>query len=344
MAALNNEHGEELIPKRTLAYDTLVLAVGSLSNDFNTPGVKKHCLSLDNLEQANLFQREYLNKLLGTQYGCGLPHSPLKIVIVGGGATGVELAAELHYSLRQANTYGLDHEAIRLAQITLVEGAPRILSHLPDVVAAAINERLKSLSIAVYTNEMVTTAMKDGIHTKSGKFFPADLCVWAAGVKAPDFLTQLDGLETDSINRLIVNITLQTTNDDNIFALGDCANFIDPVLKTSIPPRAQTAHQQAQILAKSLKNRLNNKPLLPFRYHDRGSLVTLSCYDTFGNIKSFYKMQHYIGGKIAQSVYRSLYFMHLIALYGFFGALTVRRAKKLLTKTRPRLKLHFSKY
>ncbi|WED44461.1 NAD(P)/FAD-dependent oxidoreductase [Legionella cardiaca] len=342
LAALVDENGEELVPKRFLSYDTLVLAVGSLSNDFNVPGVRQHCLSLDNLDQANLFQRKYLNKLLCTQYGPPSLHPTFNIVIVGGGATGVELAAELHNSLRQAETYGLDHETIRLAQITLIESAPRILSPLPEAIATAVTQRLKSLDIAVYTNETVTRATEHGIYTKSGQFHPSDLCVWAAGIKAPDFLASLNGLETDQINRLIVNSTLQTTRDENIFALGDCANFIDPKLGIPVPPRAQSAHQQACILAKSLKNRLNNKPLIDFKYHDRGSLVTLSCYDTFGNI-GFHKIQHFIGGKIAQYVYRSLYFMHLSSLYGFFGACTVRKAKKLLIKTRPRLKLHFSK-
>ncbi|OCH99225.1 NADH dehydrogenase [Legionella jamestowniensis] len=342
LAPLLDEQGNELIPRRTLAYDTLVICVGSLSNDFNTPGAKEYCLSLDNLEQANFFQRKYLNKLLATQYGSSSP--TFNIVIVGGGATGVELAAELHFSLRQAEYYGLDHTTIARAQITLVEAAPQILTHLPETVTKAVTERLKSLDIAVFTQEQVLKADKEGIYTQSGKFFPADLCVWAAGVKAPDFLANLDGLETDSINRLVVNSKLQTTLDENIFALGDCANFIDPDFGTTVPPRAQSAHQQATTLAKSLKNKLNHKPLVDFKYRDKGSLITLSCYDTFGNLKSFYKMQHYIGGKMAQFVYRSLYFMHLSALYGFWNALAIKKAKKLLIKTRPRLKLHFSKY
>lgn len=256
----------------------------------------------------------------------------------------MELAAELHFSLRQAEYYGLDHTTIARAQITLVEAAPQILTHLPETVTKAVTERLKSLDIAVFTQEQVLKADKEGIYTQSGKFFPADLCVWAAGVKAPDFLANLDGLETDSINRLVVNSKLQTTLDENIFALGDCANFIDPDFGTTVPPRAQSAHQQATTLAKSLKNKLNHKPLVDFKYRDKGSLITLSCYDTFGNLKSFYKMQHYIGGKMAQFVYRSLYFMHLSALYGFWNALAIKKAKKLLIKTRPRLKLHFSKY
>ncbi|CEK10538.1 NAD(P)/FAD-dependent oxidoreductase [Legionella hackeliae] len=344
LAPLFDEQGQELIPSRTLAYDTLVLSVGSLSNNFNTTGAKEHCLSLDNLEQANLFQRKYLNKLLTTQYGTASHVPTFNIVIVGGGATGVELAAELHYSLRQASHYGLDHSNIKLAQITLVEASPRILPPLPEILAANVTERLKSLNIAVHTNEMVSRVDEHGIYTKNGNFFPADLCVWAAGIKAPDFLAGLDGLETDAINRLVITPTLQTTKDENIFAFGDCANLIDPSLGTTVPPRAQSAHQQAHILAKSLKNKLDNKPLLHFKYHDKGSLVTLSCYDTFGSLRSFHKMQYYIGGKVAQYVYRSLYFMHLTALYGFWDALAIRRAKKLLIKTRPRLKLHFSKY
>ncbi|WP_232003916.1 NAD(P)/FAD-dependent oxidoreductase [Legionella jordanis] len=343
LGPLANHHGEVVIPERSLSYDTLVLAVGSLSNDFNTPGVKEYCLSLDNLEQANEFQQKYLNELLCAQYGPDNRQEPFQVVIVGAGATGVELAAELHHTLRQASAYGLTRPTIQLAQISLIEAGPRILPPLPETVATAVFERLKSLGIRVYTQEQVTRVRKNGIETSSGNFYPADLSVWAAGVKAPDFLAQL-GLETDKINRLIVNNKLQTTLDPNIFAIGDCAYVIDKATGMPVPPRAQAAHQQAEILVKSLQNKLENKPLMDFKYQDHGSLVALSCYDAFGSLTSFRKWQHSIGGKVARVMYRALYFLHLQALYGFWGAITIRRAKKLLTKRSPRLKLHFSKY
>ncbi|KTD22279.1 respiratory NADH dehydrogenase 2/cupric reductase [Legionella lansingensis] len=344
LAPLLDNIGAEIIPKRNLPYDILVIAVGSLTNDFSTPGIREHCMSLDNLDQANLFQQRYVNKLLCAQYAPESMHTTFNVVIIGGGATGVELAAELHHTLAQAAMYGMKKTVIKRAQISLVEAAPRILPPLPEMLATAVTKRLTSLGVTIYTNEIVTRATKEGIETKSGKFLPADLCVWAAGVKAPDFLANLDGLEVDKINRLLVNSKLQTTQDENIFAIGDCANFTDPASGVPVPPRAQSAHQQANVLVKSLQNLIKNEPLVDFKYQDRGTLVTLSCYDTFGNLNAFNKMQRYIGGKVAQFVYRSLYFMHLSALYGFLNALTVRQAKKLLTKRRPRLKLHFSKH
>lgn len=112
----------------------------------------------------------------------------------------------------------------------------------------------------VMTNAAVSEVTEDGLKTKDGEVIQASLKVWAAGIRAPGFLKDIDGLETNRINQLVVRPTLQTTRDDNIFAFGDCAACPQPGSDRNVPPRAQAAHQQASMLAQSLKRAWRTRP------------------------------------------------------------------------------------
>ena len=193
------------------------------------------------------------------------------------------------------------------------------------------------------TGERVTEATAEGFLTQSGKFIPAEIKVWAAGIKAPDFLVQIEGLETNRINQLLVKTTLQTTNDENIFAFGDCAAC--PMDGGEfVPPRAQAAHQQASLLIKSMRCRLNNQPLPVYRYVDYGSLINMSRYSTvgslMGNIAKLWSARVFVEGYFARMVYLSLYKMHQLALHGFIRVGITTLANLLTRRTKPRMKLH----
>ena len=165
--------------------------------------------------------------------------------------------------------------------------------------------------------------------------------MWAAGVKAPEVLARLDGLESNRINQLVVRPTLETTRDASIFALGDCAACPWPGGKGNVPPRAQAAHQQASHLVRTLERRLAGKPLLPFRYRDFGSLVSLGKYSVIGNL-----MGALVGGSVrvegyfARLMYLSLYKMHELALHGFAKVALDTLARLLTRRTEPVVKLH----
>ena len=118
-----------------------------------------------------------------------------------------------------------------------------------------------SLDVDVLTGAKVTEVCADGVVLEGGRKVGAELVVWAAGVKAPDFLAEIDGLETNRANQLVVTPTLQTTRDPNIFALGDCASAPWIGKTGNVPPRAQAAHQQASFLFRQLIRRINGKPL-----------------------------------------------------------------------------------
>lgn len=345
LAPTYDDDGEILIPRRTMRYDTLIIAIGSVSNDFGVPGVKEHCISLDTQAEAAMFHKRLINACIRAQVQeMGMPASQLNVAIIGAGATGVELAAELHNTTRELAAYGLDRiEPDRDVKLSIIEAAPRVLSALPEELSLEVQRQLGKLNVALELGERVTKVDEKGVHTQSGRIVPAQLIVWAAGIKAPDFLKDLDGLESNGANQLVVKPTLQTTRDANIFALGDCAACPLPGkgLNALVPPRAQAAHQQASMLVKTVNSRLKGKPLPVYKYRDFGSLVNLGKYTTVGNLMgSLTGGALFIQGTIAGLMYRSLYKMHLYALHGFSKVFLDTLARMITRRTQPRVKLH----
>jgi NADH dehydrogenase len=265
------------------------------------------------------------------------------VVIVGAGATGVELAAELHKATREMTAYGIDRiNPDRDIKISIIEASPRLLPALPKKLSHSVELELRKLHVHLFMGERVTEVSTKGIKTHTKRFIPSSLVVWAAGVKAPDFLKKIDGLETNHINQLLVNTTLQTTKDDSIFAFGDCAAC--PIDNTDqfVPPRAQAAHQQASLLFKSMKLRVKGKINLPeYIYKDYGSLVNMGEYSTVGNLMgSLMGESMFIEGFIARLMYQSLYKMHLMALHGFMSTALQTLARMITRRSEAQVKLH----
>lgn len=341
--ATYDEDGREITPVRSFKYDILVIAIGSVSNDFGTPGVKDFAITLDTPEQAERFNRRLLNACVRANAQPG-PVRPgqLHVTIIGAGATGTELSAELHRTARGVVAFGLDKiEPEKDIKITLIEAAPRILPALPDRLSNATLDILNSLGVEVRTNARVTSVTKEGVNLSNGDFLPSELVVWAAGVKGPEVLTKLDGLEVSRMNTLVVRPTLQTTLDDNVFAIGDACYFVPEGDDKPIGPRAQAAHQEASHLLKQIQRKLKGEPLQPFKYRDFGSLVSLGHYTTVGNLMGFISGKSMrIEGLFAKLMYRSLYKMHEVALHGPIKV-TLDTISRLIThRTEPQVKLH----
>ncbi len=339
-----DEDGKEVIPRRTFIYDTLIMAVGSTTNDFGIKGAREYSIALDTQDQAQKFHRYLHNALVRAQtQEEPLKPGQLEVVIVGAGATGVELAAELHNTTRELAAYGLDKiDADRDVKISLIEAGERILPALPARMSLAVDVELRKLRVNVFTGERVVEVSQKGITTHSGRFIPAELVVWAAGIKAPDFLKDIDGLETNRINQLVVKQTLQTTIDENVFAMGDCAACQWLGHDGNVPPRAQAAHQQASLLVKSVKKRVAGNAHLPeFHYRDYGSLVNLGKYSTVGSLMGAVSGgSMYIQGLFARIMYRSLYKMHLMALHGVVSVAIHSIGRFIARRTEPHIKLH----
>jgi NADH dehydrogenase len=335
---LDNE-GREVVGQRLFRYDTLIIAIGSLGNDFGTPGVREHAILLDSTDEAKRFHDRLLDSLLRAQRQSELlKPEQLNLAIIGGGATGTELAAELRSATHQLAAYGYDRiDPKKDITINLIEAAERILPPLPKRLADEALQILRDLRVQVHTSARVEEVTAGGVRLANGTFIPAELIVWTAGVKAPDILTKLDGLETNRANQLVVSPMLQTTRDPHIFAIGDCAAcpWVGHAGKT-VPPRAQAAHQQASHLARQLKRRLAGRAAEPWRYRDFGSLVSLGDYSTVGKLMGGV----WVEGLIARSMYRSLYKMHEIALRGVPTVLLDTLASSITRRTEPHVKLH----
>jgi NADH dehydrogenase len=339
VAAVIDDEGSEILPARRLPYDTLVIAIGSQCNDFGTPGVNEHAFKLDNAWEANLFHRRLVNACFRANFAAD--QRVLNISIVGAGATGVELAAELHNTTRVLAAYGLkDFDPARQIRIRIVEAGPRILAGLPDYLAEATLTIMRDLGVEVLVNERVVAVEPANIRTANEQAIPAEFTVWAAGIRCAEVLGNLDGLESNRINQLVVLPTLQTTRDENVFALGDCAaaEWKDG---RNVPPRAQSAHQMASHIAACVHRKLAGQAPRAFHYRDFGSLVSLGNYQSVGTLMGFVSRGSIrVEGLIAKLFYISLYKLHLWALHGFWRMALDTLARLIRTQTEPKVKLH----
>ena len=347
VAPFVDDEGQQVTPQRSFGYDTLVMAIGSQSNDFGTPGVAEHAMKLETAADAKRFHARVVNACIRAHaQNAPLRPDQLNVAIIGAGATGVELAAELHRTTREMVAYGLDRvDADKDIRVSVIEAAPRVLPALPERLSKATEGLLRELGVEVHTNAKVAEVQASGVRLADGRVLPAELIIWAAGVKAADFLKDIAGLETNRINQLVVRPTLQTSRDDNIFAIGDCAACAWPEANHGkggfVPPRAQAAHQQASHMTGQIRRRLADKPLKDYRYRDFGSLVSLGEYSTVGNM-----MGGLIGGSLmveglfARMMYVSLYKMHELALHGFAKVTLDTLARLIVRRTEPHVKLH----
>lgn len=343
LAATFDEEGRAVTPARSFRYDTLVIAIGSVTNDFGTPGVTAHAVPLETPQQAVRFNRRLVNACIRAHSQDG-PVRPgqLHVAIIGAGATGTELAAELHRTARAVVAYGLDRiDPQRDIRIVLIEAAERILPGLPERISTATLKLLRELGVEVRTGARVAEVAADGVTLAGGEFIASELVVWAAGVKAPEVLRELDGLETNRINQLVVGPTLQTTRDPDIFVIGDCAACPWPGHTTPVPPRAQAAHQQAAHMVGQIERRLAGQPLRSFVYRDFGSLVSLGNYSTVGNLMGFLLGRTlFVEGLFARVMYQSLHALHERALHGNGRTLLGILSRNLSHRAGPRVKLH----
>ncbi len=343
IAAVPDADGVPMLPRRVLRYDTLVLALGSTINTFGIPGAAEHAIALDSPVEADRFRQKLIAACMRADARAqrGEPHQ-VSIAIIGAGATGVELAAELRNTSRVLAAYGIHGmDPQRDVRLTVIEGAPRILPGLSERISKAVVKLLQGMDIATLTGERVTGVRPDGVATASGRDIRADLIVWAAGIKAPELLASLDGLEANRINQLVVTDHLKSTRDDDIYAFGDCAWCDWPGHDMGIPPRAQAAHQQANYLYRLFLARREGRSVGPFRYRDFGSLVSLGTQSAVGNLMGgLMGGSMFIDGLVAGLMYRSLYQMHMLALHGWIKTTLDLVSNLLRRATEPHVKLH----
>lgn len=302
----------EVVPARVVAYDTLLLAVGSRANDFGTPGVKDHCSTIDSRSEAIAFNDELRLRLIQAV----VSNTLLTIGIVGGGATGVELAAELIRIAAVAEEYGARGASSHL-KVLLIESGPRLLGPFPQRVADAAHRKLSELGVTVHVSARVASVDENGFHLVDGETIPAVLKVWAAGVKAPDLLNNMGDVKRTRSGQLVVGPTLRSVDDPHIYAVGDCASPQLPGRDNAVPTTAQAAHQQAVYMCRNLPKLIAGSQAPAASYHDFGSLVSLGGFDAYGSLGRFgFFKGGFIRGRIAQLGHAMLYRTFQARLHG----------------------------
>lgn len=349
LAEVDRERGEvvlaslyegkrQLLPRRRIPYDYLVIAVGSVSDDFGIPGVSEHCVFLDDAQQA-LDLRAELRRCFLRYASQDEPDRPIRIAVIGGGATGAELAAEMHHAVDQLRGFGFRIDQ-SLFDITLVEAEDRILPAYRAEIAESVMDQLDRIGVKVCTGKRVVRVGPELVRLERGDPIQAEIVIWAAGIKAPDFLSGIGGLETNASNQLVIRPTCQTTRDDRVFAIGDCS-ALSQADGTLVPPRGQAARQEGHLVAANIRQMLDGKPPhKEYVYRDLGALVNLSNVHTVGNLFSFLGGGFKVEGRIARFTYASLYRRHIIEVFGPIRGVLMLGLKALNRWIRPHLKLH----
>ena len=322
-------------PLRTLEYSTLVLALGAVTNFYGVPGAADNVCTLDHVGDAKGFYRRFLGACVRASQGDG---ETVNVMIVGGGATGVELAAELAHSARALAKYKVHTlDPARDVRISILERGERILPHLPPEMSARAEKYLASRGIEVCTGAAVTSVEADTIHVDGGPPPPHQTRLGGGG--AGPAISKTFGLALGRMRQIMVNASLQSVDDPHVFAIGDCASFVCPV-KGAAPPRAQVAHQQAVFLAGALARR-DGTPLPEFRYRDYGSLVSLGPVAAVGVLfGGGIGRQMPVSGATANLLYGMMYQKHLMALHGVVRAAAVMLVDWLRKRITPSVKLH----
>jgi len=328
---------ELILPPRSLRYDTLVLAIGSRVNDFGTPGVLAYCDMLDSPAQAIALRRKILALALRS---AGDPERRIRIGIVGAGATGVELAAELHHAFDDMHRYGGLGSASKL-DITLMDMAPRVLPAVDPSTSASAQRTLEDIGVDVRLGVGVDAVTPEAFHLSDGSTVPCDIRVWAAGVTGHPIVAELGVFELSKDRRIVVDERLAAKGVANVYAIGDCAYAPAGAEGASVPPTAQAAHQQAGYLADALPRALRSETVRAFVYRSKGTLVSLGERQATGELPAVpRKTPIPMRGLLAKGLYVWLQHMHRVALHGWFRALALWLADGLRNTTLPPVKLH----
>lgn len=340
LAAIHDRSGEQILPQRQMSFTALVLAIGSQSNDFSTTGVSSHCFFLDSLSQAQRLHQRVLSLFLRAQETCSADDTdvPLNITVIGAGATGVELAAELHTASRYIVERGFGGLSMHSINITLIEAGPNILAGQTASLVNGTKKELHKLGIKLHLSTRVTEVKENAVVTDVAGTLLSDLTVWCAGIKAPKILTDLGCFAVNRQGQVSVAATLQTHDHNNIFALGDCAELI--LNGTKIPPRAQVALQQANFLSNNILRFLRGSVMEEYSYKDYGSIVAVGDASSYGTIMGFALGRWNIHGLVAHWIYILLYRKHQMAIHGKYKTLIYMIKDWFTRRIGPKCKLH----
>lgn len=297
-----------------IPFDYLIVAAGARHSYFGNDDWEDSAPGLKTVEDALEIRRRVLLAFELAEREAILTgkHKPLNFVVVGGGATGVELAGAIAGIARQA--LAKDFKAINTkeSRVMLYEGSDRILNSFAPDLSERAKRDLEDLGVEVFLNSFVTD-LKDGNVKVSDEWIECDVAIWATGVAA-SFLGKELGAETDKAGRVLVNDDLSVPGKENIFVIGDMAH-LKQKNGDLVPGVAPAALQMAQATCKNILRDLKNEPRENFEYRDKGSMATIGRNRAIveaGSLK--------LTGFIA---WLAWLFIHVISLIGFRNKLSV---------------------
>lgn len=330
-----DEKGKIIIPTKKIKFDILIIAIGSITNDFKIKGVLENCSFLDNQKQANKFYENMINKFQENL----IKNKKTEIAIIGGGLTGIELSTEILNTINKLEEYKFYKINKEKISITIIESENKILPKLPIKISKIVHKNLKKLKIHIKTDTKIKKIENQTVETEKNEKIKFDIITWTTGIKIPDFMKNIGGLKTNKNNQLIITETLQTKNNENIFAIGDCASYEQ---ENKTPPRAQNAHQMTKICYQNIILLLKkSRKLKKYKYKDYGYLISLSSFKTIGIFnKILFLKEIILNGIITKLIYFSLYKIHLISMHGFIKTILITITNIINKKIKPKIKLY----
>ena len=254
-------------------YDYLVLVPGSRTTFFGTPGAEANAMDIKGLRDALRVRNHVIDCFeQAERLGGAAPDELLSFVVVGGGATGVEAAAEVHdliFDVLQDDYPNVDFDRVR---IVLVNAGKHILQGLDSSLVNAATRRLASQRIRVVNDSKVKEVRPDAVVISDGSTVPTRTTIWAAGIQPPPMVADLD-LDKDPRGRILIDQLLRVNGKPGVYSVGDCTSM--QYFGRTVPALAQAAEQQGKRAASNLAAEIKGKPPVPFRYRPVGQLVDL---------------------------------------------------------------------
>ncbi|MGB5418323.1 NAD(P)/FAD-dependent oxidoreductase [Algibacter sp.] len=300
-----------------LNFDYLVVASGSTTNFFGNADVEKYSMAMKTIPQSlnlrSLILENFEDALLTSDLN--ERNALMNFVIVGGGPTGVELAgalAEIKKGILPKDYPDLD---TRLAQIHIIQSSDCILKGMSENASKKAEDFLEKLGVNIWKNVRVTNYDGETVTTNTDLTFKTATLVWAAGVKG----ATIKGLDAEEFisrgNRILVNEFNQVKGFNHVFAIGDIACLVSDEFPNGFPMMAQPAIQQGDQLGDNILKFIEEKPMTPFSYKDKGAMATIGRNKAVVDLKNW-KFQ----GVFAWYVWM---FVHLFFLIGFRNRMVV---------------------
>ena len=288
-----------------LSYDILIIAVGAKSNTFGIEGVREHALFLKEVSDARAIRRRIIECFEQAAQPTTSPETQKKLlhfVVVGGGPTGVEFAAEMYDFLDEDLRKSYPHLAGKVS-ITLLEAGGQILNTFDEELSAYTLRLFQRQKINVRTGALVTRLERDAIILKNGETIPYGLVVWSTGIGPTEF-TEAQPFPKDH-GKIVTDGFFLVKGFSNIYALGDCAT----IEGNPLPATSQVAQQEGYYLGRTMNRKQRGKPVQPFRYRHYGMLAYV------GSGRALADLANFKGKGFATWIFwRSAYLTKLISL------------------------------